>query len=57
MAITNTDFQNVAVAISAYADEAYTSSKKLNATGVVLLDPTLTPVANLLLDNSDITSL
>jgi hypothetical protein len=39
MAITNTDFQNVAVAISAYADEAYTSSKKLNATGVVSSRP------------------
>jgi hypothetical protein len=35
MAITNTDFQNVALAISAYSDEAYTSSKKLNSTGIV----------------------
>jgi len=35
MAITNTDFQNVAVAISAYADEAYTTEKKLNSTGIV----------------------
>jgi hypothetical protein len=35
MAITNTDFQNVALAISAYADEAYTTSQKLNSTGIV----------------------
>lgn len=35
MAITNTDFQNIALAISAYADEAYTSEKKLNSTGIV----------------------
>jgi len=35
MAITNSDFQNVALAISAYADEAYTTEKKLNSTGIV----------------------
>jgi len=35
MPITNTDFQNVALAISAYADEAYTTSKKLNSTDIV----------------------
>jgi hypothetical protein len=35
MAITNTDFQNVALAISAYADEAYTTEKKLNSTDIV----------------------
>ena len=35
MAITNTDFQNVALAISAYADEAYTTAKKLNSTDIV----------------------
>lgn len=35
MAITNTDFQNVALAISAYADEAYTTEKKLNSSGIV----------------------
>ena len=35
MAITNTDFQNVALAISAYADEAYTTERKLNSTGIV----------------------
>lgn len=29
MAITNTDFQNVALAISAYADEEYTTAKKI----------------------------
>jgi hypothetical protein len=35
MAITNTDFQNVALAISAYSDEAYTTERKLNSTGIV----------------------
>jgi len=35
MAITNSDFQNVAIAISAYADEAYTTAKKLNSSGIV----------------------
>src|SRR6056300_869509 len=35
MAITNTDFQSVALAISAYADEAYNTEKKLNSTGIV----------------------
>lgn len=35
MAITNTDFQNVALAISAYADEEYTTVKKLNSTDIV----------------------
>jgi len=35
MAITNTDFQSVALAISAYSDEAYTTEKKLNSTGIV----------------------
>ena len=35
MAITNTAFQNVALAISAYSDEAYTTEKKLNSTGIV----------------------
>jgi hypothetical protein len=35
MTITNTDFQNIAIAISAYADEAYTFEKKLNSTGIV----------------------
>jgi hypothetical protein len=35
MAITNTDFQSVALAISAYADEAYTTERKLNSTGIV----------------------
>jgi len=38
MAITNTDFQNIALAISAYGDEAYTSAKKLNSTGIVAAD-------------------
>jgi len=38
MAITNTDFQNIALAISAYSDEAYTSAKKLNGTGIVSAD-------------------
>ena len=35
MAITNTAFQNVALAISAYSDEAYTFEQKLNSTGIV----------------------
>ena len=38
MAITNTDFQNIALAISAYGDEAYTTAKKLNGTGIVAAD-------------------
>ena len=38
MAITNTDFQNIALAISAYSDEAYTNAKKLNSTGIVAAD-------------------
>jgi hypothetical protein len=38
MAITNTDFQNIALAISAYSDEAYTNAKKLNGTGIVAAD-------------------
>jgi len=38
MPITNTDFQNIALAISAYSDEAYTSAKKLNGTGIVTSD-------------------
>ena len=38
MAITNTDFQNIALAISAYSDEAYTTEKKLNSTGIVAAD-------------------
>jgi len=35
MPITNSDFQNVNLAISAYADEAYTTAKKLNSSGIV----------------------
>jgi len=38
MAITNTDFQNIALAISAYSDEAYSTAKKLNGTGIVAAD-------------------
>jgi len=38
MPITNTDFQNIALAISAYGDEAYTNAKKLNGTGIVASD-------------------
>jgi len=38
MPITNTDFQNIALAISAYSDEAYTTAKKLNGTGIVASD-------------------
>jgi hypothetical protein len=33
--ISSNDFQNVALAISAYSDEAYTSERKLNSTGIV----------------------
>jgi len=33
--ITSNDFQNIALAISAYSDEAYTTEKKLNSTGIV----------------------
>jgi hypothetical protein len=38
MAINHTMFQNVALAISAYADEMYTSARKLAGTGVVGTD-------------------
>jgi hypothetical protein len=38
MPISNTDFQNIALAISAYSDEAYTTAKKLNGTGIVAAD-------------------
>jgi len=38
MAITNTDFQNIALAISAYSDEAYSTAKKLNSTGITASD-------------------
>jgi hypothetical protein len=40
--ITDTDFQNVALAISAYSDEAYTNAKKLNSTGIVGSDNNIT---------------
>jgi hypothetical protein len=43
MAITNTDFQNIALAISAYSDEAYTTAKKLNSTGIVAADQNINP--------------
>jgi len=43
MAITNTDFQNIALAISAYSDEAYTNAKKLNSTGIVAADQNINP--------------
>jgi hypothetical protein len=33
--ITNTDFQNVALAISAYAQERWTQEKTINSTGIV----------------------
>lgn len=35
MAITNTNFQNVAVAISAYAQERWTEEQRINSTGIV----------------------
>jgi hypothetical protein len=43
MAITNTDFQNIALAISAYSDEAYTTAKKLNSTGIVAANQNIDP--------------
>jgi hypothetical protein len=36
--ISHTDFQNIALAVSAYSDEAYTNAKKLNGTGLVAAD-------------------
>jgi hypothetical protein len=41
--INHTMFQNVALAISAYADEAYTSARKLNSTGIVGSDARIDP--------------
>lgn len=41
--ITNTMFQNVALAISAYADEMYTNAKKLNSTAIVGTDARIDP--------------
>lgn len=41
--ITNTMFQNVALAISAYADEMYTNAKKLNSTAIVGSDARIDP--------------
>lgn len=35
MTITNTDFKNIALAISAYSDEAYTNARKINSTAMV----------------------
>lgn len=35
MAITNTDFQNVALAISSYAQERWTEEQRINSTGMV----------------------
>jgi hypothetical protein len=43
MTINHTMFQNVALAISAYADEMYTNAKKLNATGMVGTDARIDP--------------
>jgi hypothetical protein len=43
MAINHTMFQNVALAISAYADEMYTSARKLSGTGVVGTDARIDP--------------
>ena len=41
--ISHTMFQNVAIAISAYADEQYTEAKKLNSTGIVGTDARINP--------------
>jgi hypothetical protein len=35
MTITNTDFQNIALAIGAYSDEAYTNARKISSTDLV----------------------
>lgn len=35
MPITNTDFQNVAIAISAYAQERFVEAKRINSTGII----------------------
>jgi len=43
MAINHTMFQNVALAISAYADEMYTNARKLSGTGVVGTDARIDP--------------
>jgi hypothetical protein len=43
MAINHTMFQNVALAISAYADEMYTNARKLSGTGVVGNDARIDP--------------
>lgn len=42
MAITNTDFQAIAIAISAYSDEAYTGARRINSTGIVGSDVNIT---------------
>lgn len=39
MPITNTDFQAIELAISAYADERYTFERKLSSTGIVTTSP------------------
>jgi hypothetical protein len=41
--INHTMFQNVAIAISAYADEMYTNAKKLNSTGIIGTDARIDP--------------
>ncbi len=41
--INHTMFQNVALAISAYADEMYTNAKKLNSTAIVGSDARIDP--------------
>jgi len=41
--INHTMFQNVAIAISAYADEMYSNAKKLNSTGIVGTDARIDP--------------
>jgi hypothetical protein len=43
MTINHTMFQNVALAISAYADEMYTNAKKLNGTDIVSTDARIDP--------------
>lgn len=43
MTITNTDFQNVALAISAYAQERWTQEKTINSTGIVATSAAIDP--------------
>jgi len=43
MPINHLNFQNVAVAISAYAEERWTEEKRINSTGMVAASTELDP--------------